>query len=79
MRLVFLHIILLDRIRACFCGNEQNRIIKFTCWAIQDILSLFCPCVSLRCFSMFLYLIIGKFFFFTLEVIDVVKIINCIK
>ena len=76
MRLVFLHTILLDGIRACFCWDIENRIIKFISWSMSDDLWLFYLCVFLCCFSMFLYLVIGKFFSINLDVLDVVKVIN---
>ena len=74
--LVFLHVVLFDRIRTCFCWDIENRIVKSTFWTMGNGSRLFLFCVLLCCFLMFADFVVGELFFVTLEVFDVVKVIN---
>ena len=69
-------VMLFNRIRTYFCWNEENRIGEISFSARQNGFWLFLFRVYLCCFSMSADFIVGKFFFVTLDVLDVVKVIN---
>ena len=69
-------VMLYNKVRTCFCWDEENRIGEFSFSARQNGFWLFLFRIYLCFFSMFTDFVVGEFFFVTLDVLDMVQVIN---